>query len=357
MRLLFVAALAVLMSGCFGVPPGAAEFGDTVSIQYVAIDADTREPVAWGLDNVPTTGADPAEYNGLALQSRIRAAFDGIPNQLQTYFVDSGNGIAPVPKAAFDQAVVDAGLAMGLALNADLTLGQTGALGFDVEQHLVGAKVNQSLTIVSRDDASRDFNNEARADKWISDAQPLAQTIPRDTFEQNLGTPALNQTFQFNNLFEARITDISATEVTAVLLVEPDQEFDASVVGGNVVARVTDEDYRFELVLVPGETFTIQSSPFSPAPLGLSDGTYRSIGSEGDEVVWQYTSVVGNLVGRDIEFIIKVTDITEPAPQLLGDDYGARSSPVLAPGGFDELAAHEAADHDHDHGHDHGHTH
>lgn len=357
MRFLLAAAMALLLSGCFGVPPGAAEFGDTVRIQYVAIDPDTREPLAWGLDNVPRTGANPEEYNGLALQSRIRAAFDGIPAQLEPYFVSGAGGVEPVPKAAFDQAIIDAGLAMELALNQELVLGDVGPLGFELERELVGAQVNQTLRVISRDDPTRDFHERVTADKWISDLQPLDQTIPRNTFEQNLGTPEMGQVFQFNNLFEAEVTAIDDNEVQARLLVQPDQEFDASVVGGQVVARVLGDDYRFELVLVPGEVFTIQSSPFSPAPLGLEDGTYRSVGTEGDEVVWQYASAIGALVGRDVEFVVKVLEITSPADEVLGDDYGARRSPVLAPGGAFGDDGHHHDDHGHDdHGHDdHGH--
>lgn len=41
LALLAAAALALLVSGCFGVPPGAADTGDSVSIRYTAYDLDS----------------------------------------------------------------------------------------------------------------------------------------------------------------------------------------------------------------------------------------------------------------------------------------------------------------------------
>ncbi len=356
MRLLFVAALALMMSGCFGVPAGSADLGDQVKFQYIVLDADTRQPIMWGLDNVPS---DEDEYNGMALQARVRAALNGTPADLAPFFIPAGNGMESVPKAAFDQAVLNGGHAMALALNGAGTLGtgDTG-LGADFERGLIGVQPGETVRIVSRDDASRDFVSKVRADKWVSEPQPIEQTIPRAAFEQNVGTPEVDQVFKFNNLFQAQVVSFDDSEVVADLLVTPGQEFDASIVGGNVVARVTEGMYQFELVLEPGAVFTLQSTPFNPAPLGLPDGTFRSIGTDGDEVVWDHTPVARALVGRDIEFHVTVEEVT-PAALELGEDYGTRQSPVRKSTGGSGIPLGDDHGHDHgnDHGHDHGHGH
>ena len=185
-----------------------------LTIQYVATDPDGM-PLVWSLDSVAMANTEAASYNGASLQGQVRARLGEIPAELSGFFTPQASGfIPPVPKADFDAAVAAAGLVERFHISKTFVLGSgDSGLGFDAERGMVGMMVNDTRTIHSEHDKSRDYSQIITRERWLGEAEPLSTTIEQATFEQNLGEPTVGQVFAYNNLFQAEVVSFDGTEV------------------------------------------------------------------------------------------------------------------------------------------------
>lgn len=331
MRIAVVALLAIALSGCFGIPQGSADFGDTVAIDYVVVDPTTKAPLVWSLQTVPMVTIDGAQhYNGVALNNQLKTRLgNDIPARLQSVFVPtSTGGFEPVNKALFDGLVGEMGLLMSFSVSKEFVMGAgNSGLGFDVERGLIGLSVNDTKTIISEEDPSRGFSKMVRKPAELGGGD-IMRTIPRTQFQNSLGEPAVGMVFQLDQVVSAEVVSFTNTSVEAKVTLVDGEEFDAAIVGAKVVARVNPLTYQFILEPVEDQTFTIQANPMG-TPLDLAAGTYRSIGLEGTEAVWAFSSTPAVLVETPIEVHVKVTKVTIGRAVVPDGDYGVRTSPVL----------------------------
>lgn len=364
MRIAVVALLVIALSGCFGIPQGSADFGDSVAIQYVVVDPATQTPLVWSLQTVPVVDIGGApHYNGVALNSQVKVRLgNDVPAPLNSLFIPtSTGGFEAVHKATFDSAVRDLGLLMSFSVNKEFVMGAgTSGLGFDVERGLIGISVNETTTILSEDDPSRGFSTTVRRPAELGGGE-MMRSIPRGQFESSLGTPTVGMVFQLDQVVSAAVTSFDNTTVEAQVTLQDGEDFDAAIVGSKVVARVTPTTYTFILEPVDGQTFAVAANPLG-TPLDLAAGTYRSIGLQGTEAVWAFSSTPAALVEVPIEVHAKITKITSVQALVPTGDYGVRTSPVLPhvelidshhhEGEDDHQAAPQAPAHEDD-----GHTH
>ncbi len=362
MRIAVVALLAIALSGCFGIPEGSADFGDTVAIDYVVVDPVNHAPLVWSLDTVPVTDVDGTpHYNGVALRSQVMTRLGGAaPAGITGFFVPvATGGYQAVDKASFDNRVMELGLMMSFAVSKEFVLGDgESGLGFDVERGLIGLGVNDTATIRSDDDPSRGFSKTVRKGAELGGGDVM-RSIPRAQFEGSLGAPSVGMIFQLDQVVSAEVISFDNDTVESRVTLQDGEDFDAAIVGSKVVARVGPTKYTFMLEPTEGETFSIQANPLG-TPLDLPAGTYKSIGVDGDQAVWAFSSTPAALVETPIQVHVLVTDVKVSKATVPEGDYGVRTSPVLPH--VEVIRGHGAEPHGDaghsDDGHSHnGHTH
>lgn len=263
-------------------------------------------------------------------------------------------------------------LATGTGLSFVVGRGESG-LGGDLEQSLVGRQENDTYTFVSEDDESRAFSEEVRTPQFLgSDAAEGNVSI--DAFNRSIGhAPEEGEVFEFNPFYDAQVVSVGETELTYRFHLEGGEQRDpVPFVGAVLVSRIEDGQLVRTLEPQEGARFTVDPpSPQNPAtPLGLEPGSYRTVGAEGGDLVYEYAPVSDSaLADRPVEFevtVVEVQSLTGGSTDLEEGKYGVRGgSPYVNgdPTGVTPLG-HDDVEHDHngtaqdahDDGHgDHGH--
>jgi FKBP-type peptidyl-prolyl cis-trans isomerase 2 len=279
-QFLLLAALLAVGSGCTGLPEGAADFGDTVTVRVAVMDA-----------------------NGTALR----------PERTATFTLGSGgSGLG----LGFEREV--RGLVQGE--NATFSVSDDPSLGFttpkSVPRHL------QPITM--RQDAPRsDFE---------ASLGPASVGQEFDAFYIYTGT-----------VTGVTATRVNFTITTSTLDAngQPTVQEDAVPVGATLVTTPDGTFLQRELRPIVGATFTINPpTPQQPAPLGLAPGTYRTLGATEDEIQYAYSSSGStDLIGRDLRFKVtvlrivagdhEVAPVCEDEEQQKGCNYASRDAPYL----------------------------
>lgn len=300
-QFLLLAALLLSGAGCTGLPEGAADFGDTVTVRVAVMDA-----------------------NGTA----VRAA------RTATFVIGSGgSGLG----LGFEREV--RGLTQGE--NATFTVSDDPSLGLttpvSVSRHLQPITMHQ--------DASRaDFE---------ASLGPATVGQEFEAFIIYTGT--------VTGLTATRVNfTITTSELDADG--EPTVQEDTVPIGATLVTTPDGTFLQRELRANVGATFTVDPpTPQRPAPLGLKAGSYRTLGSTDDEIQYAY-SVGGtsDLVGRELHFRVSVLRIVagehEVAPVCADEEagkdcnYAARDTPYLN-GNADSVLGAQAATGTDDHTH------
>jgi hypothetical protein len=329
MRLL-VALVAIALSGCFGLPEGSADFGDQVTIEYVVLHGTTGAPILWSLEDVFSSGPDGfQEYDGASLQAAVRTALGAVPADLAPYFALGADGRpANVPVGSFDSAVIAGGHAASFSVSKSFSMGSgDSGLGFEVERGIVGMLPDEVRTIESGNDPTRGFSQEIERPRWLGNTESMLEMIERPLFEESLGAPTIGRTFQMTQSFDAEVINFTDTEVNVRLVIE--ESYPADIVGGLVVPRIVGDTFRLELVLTPGAEFNIASTPGQSAPLELSNGAYRSLRTDGDNVVWAFSASPAGTVGQPITVIVTLVEVTQGTVAGVDGSHGARQSAVM----------------------------
>lgn len=341
MRILAI-LLVVALAGCFGLPAGGADFGDTVTVNYVAMDPETGELLASRLDQVPTARVDgERHYQGPALRSTVAQRLASVPSDLQSMMQGDS-----VPKAAFDQALEQRGLlsAFGLAAEFELGSGES-PLGFAAEQQIAGMRANETRTFEA---GGAGGYTGTQSVARIVDGGAFVQDIPLNEFEFFFHPdPEPGQEFEYNILHEARVEAVEGNTVRIRVLAEEGQTAPADFVGVTIETHVNETGYHYELVPQTGTRFVVQPAQGQGGtPLNLPPGGYRTRGVEGDQIVYDYTPDRTTLVDRDVRYVVELVGVAPVEDAVPTGDYGKRRSPVLAGHGHDaEDDGH--ADHSH----------
>lgn len=291
--LLLIAAL--LASGCTGLPEGAADFGDTVTVRVTVEDV-----------------------NGTVVRAQRTVAF-------ALGSGESGLGLA------FERNV--RGLTVGE--NASFVVSDDPSLGITTP-----VSVPRILNpIMMHQDAPRaDFE---------ASLGPASIGQQFDAFVIYTGTVTGITATRVNFTISTSALDADGN---------PTVQEDAVPVGAVLVTTPDGTQLQRELRPIVGNVFTIDApTPQRPAPLGLAPGTYRTIGATDDEIQYAFSpGGAADLLGRDLRFKVTVLRIVvgeDPAP--IDGNYVDRDSPYLN-GDADALLGAPAA-HDEDAGDDHGH--
>lgn len=272
MKSILFLSTALLLSGCLGVPDGAGDVGDSVTVDWAAFDS--------------ITGTRLAGASGL------------------TFVIGSGDS----------------------------------GLGAEVERAVIAQVPGETIRI------QVELSSRATADAVFGPFD-LELSVPRLDFERAIGAPSLNQTFQVS-FYDASVTAFDDAQVTYRVHAVDGQRDPVDFVGATLVTHVDGDQMTQELDPIVGATFTIQPSQTGETALGLAPGAYKSVGREGDQIVFDYIAG-GNvdLIGVPVDLEVTVTSVraANAAPPNL-DNLGVRVSP--------QLGGTPPEDHS-----DHGHTH
>jgi len=267
--LLMAAAALALAAGCLGVPPGSADNGDSVTIQYTAHFLDNGT-VLFGRDNRTATFTVGAGDSGLgkALESAVRGHRQGD--------------------------------AFTVAVPHDHSLDYSAA-----------AAVNRTLSpIPSNQSAPRsDFTN------YVGEPT-IGKTFPAYGVYTGVVTQADNDTVWF----EVRATDGQQDPIPSVGAVL------VTHVMPTMLMRRLDPVNGSTFAIQP-------PSPFQPStPLGLQPGSYRVVGATADQILYaRSSSTESDLIGRALSFDVQVVQVTHvEATVPTGGDFGVRSSPQVS---------------------------
>jgi len=303
---LLVAAILASTAGCTGLPEGAADFGDTVQVRYSATD-----------------------LNGTVLR----------PERTISFAIGSG----------------------------------TSGLGLGFERGVRGLVVGENATFVVSDDPSLGFAGDPIEVDRALQPIPMHQDAERQDFEDNVGAASVGQQFAAFGIYTATVTAVTPTRVNFTITTD-DLDLDGEAdpqqdpvpsVGAILVTTPDGVSLQRELAPDVGRVFTVNPPTASQpqTPLGLSPGTYRTLGATDDKILYVFsTSASQDLIGKDIRFHVSVIRIVpgdhevEPdcGEEDSGDDcnYAARDSPYLR-GDPDSVLGHDAVhdetDDDHDH--------
>jgi hypothetical protein len=267
-QILLLAALVVAGSGCFGLPPGSAAIGDTVSIRYSAFDADTGE--------------------------LLRA------NRTATFVVGSGSsGLGLTLEREVRGRVVND--TFGLTGRSDPTL-----------QFTETSQVTRRLSSIPMlQDAPR-----SEFDGSQFGPASVGKTFPAYGIYTGVVT-LVNAT---SVSFEVRAQDGQEDAVPSVgsILV--------SHVVGNEITRELKPVIGSVFSIQPPSIY--QSS----TPLGLAPGSYKVTGSTDTHLLFSYTRLTSvDLLERPLRYEVTVLRVTPGTSTNVpeGDNYGLRNSPQV----------------------------
>lgn len=256
----------LLTAGCLGLPPGSADNGDSVTVRYSAVDADTGASLRTERTATFVLGSG-ASGLGLAFERAIRGQ---LPNATTTFTIRND------PSTAFHGVV-------------------------EVSRQLPDIPVHQDAP---------------RADFDASQFGPavVGKTFPAYGIYQGTVTAVGETTVTF---------DVSATDgqrnafpaIGAVLV---------STVSGDAIRRVLDPDIGAQFTIQPPSAFQ------PTTPLGLEAGTYRVLGATATHLQFTHsTSLQGDLIGKGVTYTVTVVRVSPVAQAPAGDDYGVRNSPQV----------------------------
>lgn len=278
--LLLLAALLMAGAGCTGLPDGAADFGDSVTVRVTVTDA-----------------------NGTVVR----------PERTATFVVGTGgSGLG----LGFEREV--RGLVQGQ--NATFTVTDDPSLGMttpvEVPRRLQPIPMHQ---------------NASRSD-FEASLGPATIGQQFDAFIIYTGT-----------VTGITATRVNFTITTTVFGADgqPTVQEDPVEVGATLVTTPRDGVLERDLRANVGQTFTINPpTPQRPAPLGLKPGMYRTVGQTADEIQYAYSPGGStDLVGRELHFKVTVLRIVAGAGEVepVCEDeagrkdcnYAARDSPYV----------------------------
>ncbi|MEK6976145.1 MAG: FKBP-type peptidyl-prolyl cis-trans isomerase [Candidatus Thermoplasmatota archaeon] len=273
-HLLLIAAVVLAGAGCTGLPEGAADFGDTVTVRYSATD-----------------------LNGVVLR----------PERTATFVVGSGSS----------------------------------GLGLGFERGVRGLVAGENATFVVSDDPSLGFNTPVEVDRALQPI-PMHQDAPRQDFEDNVGPASVGQQFAAFGIYTATVTAVHASTVNFTITTsdvdfdgESDVQEDAVASVGAILVTTPDGTF-LQRSLKPnvGATFTVQppSASNPQTPLGLTPGTYRTLGATEDKLQYAFsTSTAQDLIAKDVRFKVTVVRIVAGNHEVepVDGNYAARNSPYV----------------------------
>lgn len=263
---LVVACAALASSGCFGLPDGAADTGDTVSVRYTTHDLATGAEIRVNRTATFAVGSGDSGL-GLAFESSVRGHTAN-----ETYTVE----VRDDPSLAFSGVVeVDRALppipVHQEAPRADFDASQFGPASVGKGFTAYGI-YNATVTAVNATTVNFDVN---------------ARDGQQDEFPS-----------------------IGATLVTHVV--------------GDSILRTLDPNVGAVFAIPPPTQFNPRT------PLGLDPGSYKVLGATETKIQYSYTdSLNSDLVGKPLRYTITVVRITPGNHDLAptGDNYGQRESP------------------------------
>ncbi len=361
MRALLLPSLAILLlAGCIGIPEGTADVGDTVSVRFVAFHLETGEPLVWTLSQLPviTEKDNSTTYPAPALRSVLNQAFNGtVPEAYAELFTADGDPFNNVTVESVHTLIKHRGDEMHFArtLEFQVGAGQSG-LGLEVERSVRALQPGTPKTVKSATDPSRTYYDTRETNSSIGPFE-LTRVISRAEFSR-AGKPAeVGTQFAFNGLYDAEVTHVDDGSVTYRVLAENGRLDPIPQLGILLETQTSGDQWTWRLRPDVGQTFVIQppSSLQQETPLGLDPGSYKTLGTHGDHVLYGYNpTLLPTLLDLPVLVMIEVTSVTEGSSTIPTEDFGTRQSPVVRSVGHSHAQA-DAPKTGHDDGH--GHTH
>ncbi len=253
--------------------------------------------------------------------------------------------------------------------------------GTEFERQVMAAGVNQTVNVTTR----ADYVEQVGRERVFPSSSALVE-VGYAEFVGALGEPTVGQTFDYSQLYPARVEvvnepiteDAVVTEtdpdtgettertetrvvqpgtVTFRVIPEPGQRDPVPAVGAVLITLVEGDQITQMLEPTVGAKFPIMASP-QGTPLGLAPGQYRTVGANETAILYEFSPhPSAMLLGRDVLIQATLTSVTSAAlgeaPPASGANFGARTSPQLnAPAVGPADAGHDHGDDGHG-GHDH----
>lgn len=292
--LLAATAFALLaVSGCFGLPPGAAGHGDVVTVHYTAHDLATGQVLRNDRTVSFTLGSG-----------------------------DSGLGLA-FERAVRGQA---AGTTFSFEVHGDSSLAFTDPVNID-----------RALSPIPR------HQSVPRSEFDATPFKPATVGKEFDAYGIYKGVvTSVNETlvaFTVSAKSEAQREPVPS--VGAVLL---------TTMTDSHLLRSLEPTVGATFVIQP-------PSPFNPStPLGLTPGSYKVVGATATQLQYLHAqSTASDLIGKELRFTVTIDNVADSTGEVepVDGNYGVRQSPQVNgdPASVlgDDALAHDEADAAHDH--------
>jgi hypothetical protein len=232
----------------------------------------------------------------------------------------------------------DPGTGEAIALNrtALFALGSGGSgLGADVEQALVGMRVNETRTVHSPA-ASRSFDQRRHLNDTVAHG-PAVTTVRTATLRQAFGNVSAGYAFAYNQYFNATVESVGDTDTSVRLAptagVEEVPDLGVKVRG----VALSAEQVALALEPMVGTVFRL---PMAIEELGLPAGSYKVLGAEEGRIVYAYSPAALDLVDRDLDVTARLVSIAPGEAPDHGGNYGIRRAPggIASPQAQPQLA-------------------
>jgi len=211
----------------------------------------------------------------------------------------------------------------------DVGSGSSG-LGADVEQALVGHRVNETVTLDSPATARSGYSGTQHLHVAETPPNPIVDTAPQGALVQYLGHAVqVGGRFELGPGLNATVTAIANGTVTyrADLtdgFVMPIERF-----GLEQIFHIHGGNFTVTFEPLVGHEFVLADSGGS-TPLGTPPGYYRTSGKVGDNITYDFEPA-SPLHGQAVHVTVKINSIEAASPRKAPADgqYGLRRSPQL----------------------------
>ncbi len=220
---LLLATAALASSGCTGFPEDGAVPGSIITASVVALDADTNEPLVWGLSTI--VAAD-----GTVGTVALRQAFDAILKDENRTRMESllATNATQLSVRDVSEALASAGLLAKFGIPVTFALGsEQSGFGAQMEQALIGAENGTIKVIESRNDPTRaGYHKTVRIPQRL-DVNPAQDSVDMNTFVTQISIePTVGALFDLSPTYKGRVVAIESQSATPFVPAGPDSDGD-----------------------------------------------------------------------------------------------------------------------------------